>query len=510
MLYPPQLLPCVRQSRWIRLSWAAALLFAVAAAYYSAAHAQEPTYNGRPLSQWLDDLQGYPSEARSKAEKAIRAIGSAAVPTLLTHLRTLPPPALEAPDAAAHENQSRAWRALSALRLIGQSACTRESVAALTELSVGPDRFQARQALETLAAWGPSASNAIPSLVSCLNAENAAGGPIRSAHLPANPPYAWALARIGPDSREVLLALLGERGFGRSSVALWSENSKSGLALIRDTVADPTVPVSLRTAAINFLSSRHDTNLLLSVPKLLSEPALRASLLSLVERQGTNAANCLPLLVEAAAQYGREDPKFSERAFQVVERCGKSTPASLIRLLLPLTFDERYPINYALPVDEPVPQAYFVRFALEGITGREKLTGVLSEYLPDPDWRVRNAAAARLWGSATPLSTNAIASLQACLGDTNEIVRLSAVVTLARYPEYRRPVVAELLAAIGSPIMPAPLRVHALYQLEQRHLTASECGPAIPVLQALQHNPNVKIQQVASRVLATLSSPPQK
>ena len=115
-----------------------------------------------------------------------------------------------------------------------------------------------------------------------------------------------------------------------------------------------------------------------------------------------------------------------------------------------------------------------------------------------------------MWHAEAPFPTSAMAGLRICLTDTNEVVRLSAAVTLARYPEHRKSVIAELLAAIGNRMLPTPLRIHALFQLEERHLTAREADLAAPVLKAAQHDADPKVQPVASRVRASLTSTAQK
>lgn len=486
-----------------------ALLLSVAATEGRGAEFEEPSYGGRPLSAWLDALPADQDPADdNRAVHAVREIGSAAVPFLLAELRTLQAPALEAPDAHA-ANAARMVRAFQVLRLIGKPACTPASVATLADLSVGTDRFLAREALETLAAWGPSASYAVPPILNCFNAQVAAGGPTMSANQPPPPPFARTLARIGPDSKEVLWALLADRTFGRFSLGDWCDNSTLGIQLVREAASDPGVPTLSRRTAIGFLDSRRDTSLLAVLPKLLEEPALREPLLRYVERQGTNAASAWPVLLGAGSRFVRDDPQFADRAFQVVAQCGRSTADTLLPELLRMTFDERFPINSAIPVDEPMPLCIAARSALEVLVGsRDKLAPILTQYLHHTDWRLRNAAAARLWGTG-PLAKETVGELKTCLSDTNEVVRLSAAVTLAHRPEFRQSVLDELIAAIRSETMPADLRIHALYQLQQRRPDDAECLRAIPVVQRAQEDSNPNVGQAAARVLASLQPPPE-
>jgi hypothetical protein len=102
------------------------------------------------------------------------------------------------------------------------------------------------------------------------------------------------------------------------------------------------------------------------------------------------------------------------------------------------------------------------------------------------------------------LDAEAIANLKTCLSDTNELVRLSAAVTLARRPEFRERVMDQLLASIDSGTLSLDLRIHALHQLWQRRPAGKEIARALPVLQRAQKNPDTRIQQLASRVLASL------
>jgi hypothetical protein len=470
------------------------------------AEADEPFYRGRSLTAWLNDLWSDPSPAPSgPAVEALRAIGSAAVPTLLAELQSLPAPALEAPPAPVPDGQRR-WRAFQTLQLIGQPACTSESAAALANIAVGTDLPLATRALETLASWGAAASNAIPPILHRLNAQTAAGGPSLSAAHPPSPPYVWTLARIGSDSKDVLLALLADRGPNlHFTLSHWCEPSKSGLKLMREAVCDPAVPSASRIAAISFLNVRRDTNLLAAVPKLLKELELRGALTAYLDRQSTNALPLCPLLLEAAAQvWAEKDGQSAQGIFRAVARSGRSDPQQVIPLLLPLTFDERFPINCAIPADVIAPLWADARLALEELMDdRDKLASLLAGYLVHSNWRLRNAAAARLWGMGR-LDAEAIANLKTCLSDTNELVRLSAAVTLARRPEFRERVMDQLLASIDSGTLSLDLRIHALHQLWQRRPAGKEIARALPVLQRAQKNPDTRIQQLASRVLASL------
>ena len=55
--------------------------------------------------------------------------------------------------------------------------------------------------------------------------------------------------------------------------------------------------------------------------------------------------------------------------------------------------------------------------------------------------------------------------------------------------------------------MPAALRIHALQQLEQRHIRQSEFPQAVPVLTAALRDTDPKVRQAASRALAEAATP---
>lgn len=523
--------------------------------------AAEPRYQGRSLMAWLEDLQSEPGTAAYRgAEAAVREIGSAAVPTLLDDLKAGEEPSnttvTAGSFASAEFRRNRAWRAFRilgpaaapavpdlvymlaagkqarlaarVLGMIGPAACNPESVAALADLSLRADPLPprsgvlgswppgsfysgeaidlARTAVETLRGWGTSASNAVPQLLRGLKAQTEAGGPSRSAMLPPSPDFAGALAEIGPDSREVLLALLSAKTSigGGGALDRWCRNSSQGRPLLQSVVMDRSIPVPQRNRAILFFDYKKDTNLLAVIPELLNESQLRPSLLPYLNRLGPEAAPIFPTLIKAAENSSHSDPKFAEQAFMIVGRNGRGPAATLISQLLPLTFDERYPINMFIPADEAVPACISARFALEqAVGGPEQLVPILIESLRDPDWKIRNASAARLWGVFS-LPPEAITRLAKCLTDTNEVVRLSAAVTLARLPAYRSRVVTNLLAAASSPTLSGALRLHSLRQLGQRQLKLNEFPDAARVLTAAAHDPDASIRQAASRILADI------
>ena len=154
--------------------WACGLLILCALAGLAAD--QEPSYNGRLLSQWLADLQpgragGHPTEG------AVRAMGTNAIPTLLKWIsyqhsspersgQTRPTASASGASGANHGPtlipEERARRAVYAFRFLG--AVARPAIPQLTQLArSSSDGNRADRCAESLAAIG---AEAIPSLLS--------------------------------------------------------------------------------------------------------------------------------------------------------------------------------------------------------------------------------------------------------------------------------------------------------------------------------------------------------
>jgi hypothetical protein len=80
--FPCQHAPVRR--RWKILLLAATGLVAVWAIWFVGFRKKEPSYNGKPLSEWLEKVSSYkPPAERDQARKAVVAIGTNAVPYLL-------------------------------------------------------------------------------------------------------------------------------------------------------------------------------------------------------------------------------------------------------------------------------------------------------------------------------------------------------------------------------------------------------------------------------------------
>jgi len=174
------------------------------------AQRDQPVYGGRPLMNWVNDLANPDMAARARAEAAIRALGTNAVPTLGRALRAPDPPfkdrylALQ-PSLPQWLNAPlyrlvnpfgaaiRRMNAARALTLVEPSAAG--ALDALAAALEDPDARVVADAAEALARIGKPA---VPALVAGLGQGN------RDAlsHALA------ALGRIGPEAAEAIPAVL--------------------------------------------------------------------------------------------------------------------------------------------------------------------------------------------------------------------------------------------------------------------------------------------------------------
>jgi hypothetical protein len=184
----------MRLGRFIALS---VLLLTVAFGLFLAVWPPEPSYNGRPLSKWLDDLTVNRSEARSQAADAVRQIGPKAVPFLIPRLK---------------REEDPPWK----IKLIG--LVSRQSVLKVHFVPASARRFQAVLACDAL---GPAAKDALPTLEKMFY---------------GNPHYldaAFIMADIGPEAIPSLTKgltneLSGIRSYSRTGLEV-ARNSEHSL-----------------------------------------------------------------------------------------------------------------------------------------------------------------------------------------------------------------------------------------------------------------------------------------
>ncbi len=259
------------------------------------------------------------------------------------------------------------------LRDPGSIACTPESVRALAEIALRRDLgIEPRQAINLLKEWGTRATNAIPALARGLRDQTTNGARAigRSSQLFID--FAAALAVIGVDSREALVALLGARKQFLADVRLreWYEGSKSAEALLTGVALDKSVPVESRAAAIQSSSSHL---LLPQVPSLLEESALRLAIAGYLHRLGPPGWAWYPVMLDTLARSKPLDYALCQQTFTWIAQDGRSQPDLYVPLLLPLTFDEKAPYNFgyrnqdALDLKE-TPLAFHAWSALMNLT----------------------------------------------------------------------------------------------------------------------------------------------
>ncbi len=145
--------------------------------------------------------------------------------------------------------------------------------------------------------------------------------------------------------------------------------------------------------------------------------------------------------------------------------------------------------------------------------GEPGIVATLAAYLDDPDWRLRNATAALLRGYGRDLGTTA--RVARCLDDTNEVIRLSAAVTVLgditpRDPLYRVRALGVLAASLRSSTLSAPLRLHAVRQLGYSHVSLAEAPELLPILAQAALDPDPEVRTLAARILAEIDPQPPR
>ena len=179
---------------------------------------REPSYRGKTLAGWLDDLDASRStpERRAAATEAIRQLGPKAVPQLMTLLKSRSSP-IRFRDflgnwLAAHPqlrieldaNKDRSWQVVEAFEILGP--VSELAIPGLVKLL--NHQQTCGQAAECLAAIGPPA---VPLLAGALVTTNQ----------PAQTAVLMALGEIGPPARSALPSLmLVLPTLGRENVAV--------------------------------------------------------------------------------------------------------------------------------------------------------------------------------------------------------------------------------------------------------------------------------------------------
>ncbi len=182
-------------------------------------HPSEPTYQGKPLSAWLDSYYSngvaYPhpegwEAAKARAEIAIRKIGTNSLPALIKMISSreyaLKKSALERARLPMERDNDSHWRAVYGFEVLGSNATP--AVPDLVYLLNDRDP-DVRSAVAVACGWiGPSAQEAVPALVDryLMDASDEVG--LYSAQ---------SLGWIQPEPEQVLPAFVEnlEKGNGR-------------------------------------------------------------------------------------------------------------------------------------------------------------------------------------------------------------------------------------------------------------------------------------------------------
>jgi HEAT repeat protein len=188
-------------------------------------HPHEPTYEGKPLSAWLDYYYSngvaYPhpegwEAAKARAEFAIRKMGTNSLPALIKMISareyalkqtSLEQARMETPGhLPIDRDNNRHWRAVYAFEVLGSNAAP--AVPALIQLLNDRDP-DVRSAVAVACGWvGPSAQDAVPALVNRYLSDASDEVGLYSAQ---------SLGWIQPEPEQVLPALVKnlEKGGGR-------------------------------------------------------------------------------------------------------------------------------------------------------------------------------------------------------------------------------------------------------------------------------------------------------
>lgn len=144
---------------------------------------QEPGYQGRCLSEWVD-LAGRDYSGSEPAKASIRAIGTNAIPILLKRVR--------------HEDPYGRWRRRIALLAFPRSARDTPMVMLLSGVTAGNNVYRAVDAFGIL---GTNAASAIPELVTLSKNTNRPNAAFYSIN---------ALSLLGPLAYPPMMAALGD------------------------------------------------------------------------------------------------------------------------------------------------------------------------------------------------------------------------------------------------------------------------------------------------------------
>jgi HEAT repeat protein len=280
----------ILRKKW-RASLVVALALAAIGALFCASRSNEPSYQGRSLSQWLRDIENAREDPEAEpAKNAVRQIGTNAIPYLLGKMRT--------------EDSKLKTRFITLL-----------AKAHIFSVRIANSNRQHLRALLGFEALGPQASSAIPDLKALLNNTELVGS------------VGWALVSISPNGVEAAASGLQSTNaiirretagvLGIPGIVRFTTNATPARMAVLRAQAEIAVPPLIR--ALNdsdeLTRARAGTSLgLLGQKPEIVVPALiknlqetngwrvPASAAKGLSRFGTNAVAALPAL-KAIAQH---------------------------------------------------------------------------------------------------------------------------------------------------------------------------------------------------------------
>jgi len=265
----------------------------------------EPVYNGRRLNAWVADLHPRVGEARQqKAERALRAIGTNAVPYLLEQL------------------QHREPRLLRELREFSQRTKTLLRMDSELELPWVAAVERDLQLSAAFAALGPSARPALPALTNLLLRPETASV------------SASALARLGPDAFGPLNCALESphpevRAAAAGALGTMPDDLLRIVPALRNALADSDK--SVRINAVISLGQIAETKPEAVLDDLIrglrdTSPSVKIFAADFLARLGKDARPAVPELVNVAAGLDR---LASGRAVSALRQIDPETAAKL-------------------------------------------------------------------------------------------------------------------------------------------------------------------------------------
>ena len=214
----------MRRPLWISL--AVVLVVTLGALTWLSFRSNEPAFQGKSLTAWLQERRVGPSQ---EAENATRQIGTNALPTLLKMVIEANSPDQEALLGLARRQSELAFdfydadedHNLAPLGFFVLGPTGKGAVTALTNLVTDPNPIVRRTAIACLGSIGPAAQDAVPALIPAITdflqpqvqaTAKFALGAIHAQAAIAVPALTNSLSVRGKSSRLLALSALGKFG----------------------------------------------------------------------------------------------------------------------------------------------------------------------------------------------------------------------------------------------------------------------------------------------------------